>query len=81
MFMILLAKHMRMVLNTNGFFFFFLAGGEADQNLPYATIHWLKRLRICANAVGVDHRITVPKAVNQGISFYLGCPKSALVSL
>lgn len=79
MFTILLAKHMRMVLNINGFFF--LAAGEADQNLPYATIHWLKRLRICANAVGVDHRITVPKAVNQGISFYLGCPKSALVSL
>lgn len=29
----------------------------------------------------MDHRRTVSMAVNQGISFCLGCPKSALVSL
>lgn len=37
----------------------------------------LKWLKICTSAVGVDHRITVSVAVNQGICFYLGCPKSA----
>lgn len=37
----------------------------------------LKWLKICTCAVGVDHTITVSVAVNQGISFYLGCPKSA----
>lgn len=40
-----------------------------------------KGLRICSNAVGVDHRITVSVAVNQGINFYLGFAKPALVSL
>lgn len=32
---------------------------------------------ICTRAGGVDHRITVSVALNQGVGFYLGCPKSA----
>lgn len=40
--------------------------------LQYAAWKWLK---ICTRAVGADHRIIVSVTVNQGISFYLGCPK------
>lgn len=40
----------------------------------------LKWLEICTCTRGVDHRITVSVAVNQGIGFYLGCPKSAHIS-
>lgn len=51
MFMILLVKHARTVLNLN---LFSSAGGEADQK---AAICNNTPLRVCINAVGVDQRI------------------------
>lgn len=54
MFMILLAKHGETALNIN---LFSSAAGEADQKPAICYNTLLKWLRICANAVGVDHRI------------------------
>lgn len=78
MFLTVLAKQRKTVANLN-LFSFSRREGRSEPAICYNTP--LKWLRICPNAVGVDHRITVSMAVNQGISFYLGCPKSALVSL
>lgn len=78
MFLTVLAKQRKTVVNLN-LFSFSCREGRSEPAICYNTP--LKWLRICPNAVGVDHRITVSMAVNQGISFYLGCPKSALVSL
>lgn len=68
MFMTLLAKHGRMALNMN---LFSSAAGEGRSKPAICYNTWLKRLRVCANAVGVDHRITVSMAVNQGIIAFI----------
>ena len=78
MFMILLDKHRMMVLNFN---LFSSAAGEGRSKHATCYNTPLKWLRMCTNGVGVDHTITVSMAVKQGISLYLGCPKSAPVSL
>lgn len=68
----------RWALNIN---LFPSPAGDADQNLPYAINAPLKWLEISVGTAAVDHRITVSVAPNQGVGFYLGCPKSAHISI